>query len=109
MARMDVQKGTMTITAVGDLDAANGIDIRGADCLWFTIDADETTTSLTWYVSHDGVNYGAAKNESNEAITQTVAHSVPYPMPAALNGVPFVLAIGDAAASAVYSTKRMHG
>ena len=107
MAQMIVKNGSGTITVSGSLSAANGIDLSRGDALVF-LPAGSVVT-ITWYTSIDGINYAAAKDKDNVAITQTVAAGTPTEMPDVLNKWQWVLPIGDAAGTFKYSVKAMHG
>lgn len=98
-----VNSGATANTIVADtvLAVSEGIDYRRYASGHFTV-VGASTTTLTWYSSMTdtpaaNTGYVAAYTEANVAVTQTVAASRRYPIPAALAGAHFIRAVANVA------------
>lgn len=85
-----------SVAAAATLADSGAIDYRRYNSGHYTV-TGATTTSLTWYSSHEDVtaSYVAAYSEANAAVTVTVATARRYPIPAALAGAHYIRAVAN--------------
>jgi len=88
--------------------AASSEEIKFAEFSmgFIQVPAGSSLTSLTWYTAEvTGGTYLAAYDETNSAISQTVAAGQSAQLPVALAGARFLKAVGNAAGTIHLSLK----
>ncbi len=97
---MERQTSAVVPSVAVDDTLANsvGIDYRSYSTGHFTVPSGSSLTTITWHAAHEDVSgsYIAAYTEANVAVTQTVAASRRYPIPAALAGAHWIRGTGNA-------------
>lgn len=91
-------KNVGTVVVDQTLADSAAIDYRRYASGHFTVPTGSTITTLTWHSSHEDVDasFTPAYTEANAAVTQTVAETRRYPIPAALAGAHYIKAAGNA-------------
>lgn len=87
-----------TVVVDQTLADSDSIDYRRYGSGHFTVPTGSTITTLTWHASHSSADgtFVAAYTQANAAVTQTVAASRRYPIPAELAAAHYIRATGNA-------------
>lgn len=100
-----VQPATITTTSPPSSAASTPVQYGSWSGGLVHILSGASLTTLTWWVSPDNINWYQVYDGAGNAITSTVAVGDAVPIPLALFGAAWIIAVGNNAGTAQFSLK----